>query len=81
LTPSQFSQLSDRLGRPVFLAFDQDENQAGPAAAQQLARHLEGVGVKTHLVNLPPKHDPNSYFLAGATAADFAACLQGAKLQ
>jgi len=46
-----------------------------------LARHLEGIGVKTHVVNLPTGHDPNSYFLAGATAADFAACLQGAELR
>lgn len=78
LTPTQFRQLSDRLTRRVYLVFDQDENQAGQGAAQQLARRLEGVGVKAHLVALPPGHDPNSYFLAGATAADFAACLQGA---
>jgi len=25
------------------------------------------------------KHDPNSYFLAGATAADFRACLEQAQ--
>jgi hypothetical protein len=25
---------------------------------------------------LPPRHDPNSYFAAGATAADFRACLE-----
>jgi hypothetical protein len=28
---------------------------------------------------LPAEHDPNSYFVAGATAADFAACLRGAQ--
>jgi hypothetical protein len=28
---------------------------------------------------LPPGHDPNSYFGDGATAADFAACLQQAQ--
>ena len=78
LTPTQFRQLSDRLTRQVYLVFDQDENQASQGAAQQLARRLEEVGVKAHLVALPPGHDPNSYFLAGATAADFAACLQGA---
>jgi DNA primase len=79
LTPTQFRQLSDRPGRRVDLVFDQDENQAGQGAAQQLARRLEGLGVKAHLVALPPGHDPNSYFLSGATAADFAACLQGAQ--
>ena len=28
-----------------------------------------------HIVQLPAGHDPNSYFVAGATAADFTACL------
>ena len=78
LTPTPFRQLSDRLTRRVYLVFDQDENQTGQGAAQQLARRLEEVGVKAHVVALPSGHDPNSYFLAAATAADFAACLQGA---
>jgi DNA primase len=79
LTPAQFGQLSDRPGRSVYLVLDQDENQAGQQAAQQLARSLENAGVAARIVHLPPSHDPNSYFLAGATAADFAACLQGAQ--
>ncbi len=78
LTPAQFDQLSDLPGRSVYLVLDRDENQAGQQAAQQLARRLENAAVAAHIVHLPPGHDPNSYFLAGATAADFAACLQGA---
>ena len=78
LTPAQFDQLCDRPGRSLYLVLDQDENQAGQQAAQQLAVGLEKAGVPTRIVLLPPGHDPNSYFLAGATAADFAARLQGA---
>lgn len=79
LTPAQFRQLSDPPGRSVYLVLDQDENQAGQQAAQQLAPSLENAGVAAYIVHLPPGHDPNSYFLAGATAADFASRLQGAQ--
>jgi DNA primase len=79
LTPAQFAQLSDRPGRLVYLAFDQDPNQAGQQAARQLARRLESAGVGARIVVLPPEHDPNSYFAAGATAADFARCLEEAE--
>jgi DNA primase len=78
LTPAQFQQLSDLPGRRVYLVLDQDENQAGQQAAHHLAHRLENVGLAAHIVPLPAGHDPNSYFLAGATAADFTACLQGA---
>lgn len=79
LTPAQLDQLSDPPARPVFIVLDQDENQAGRQAAQQLAHSLENAAVTARIVHLPSGHDPNSYFLAGATAADFAACLQGAR--
>ena len=79
LTPAQFAQLSDRPGRLVYLAFDQDPNQAGQLAARQLARRLESAGIGVRIVALPPEHDPNSYFAAGATAADFARCLEEAE--
>ena len=78
LTPSQFQQLLDRPAAPVYIVFDQDENQAGQLAAQRLAHNLESAGVAAYLVHLPPHHDPNSYFVAGATPADFAAGLQRA---
>jgi DNA primase len=77
-TSAQFEQLCDTPGRLVYIAFDQDDNQAGPRAAQALAQRLEGVGVAAPILRLPGGHDPSSYFLSGATARDFAACLQGA---
>jgi hypothetical protein len=36
-------------------------------------------GLTARLVLLPPGHDPNSYFAAGATAADFTHCLERAQ--
>ncbi len=79
LTSAQWDQLCDRPSRSVYIVFDQDENQAGQQAAHQLARCLESAGVAARIAHLPPSHDPNSYFLAGATAADFASRLQGAQ--
>jgi DNA primase len=78
LTPFQFHQLSEHPDRLVYIAFDQDENQAGQRAAHQLARRLAGVGVPARVVQLAAGQDPNSYFVAGATAADFADCLERA---
>jgi len=79
LTPAQLSQLSDQPGRGVYIAFDQDPNQAGQQASRLLAQHLESAGLRARIVSLPPGHDPNSYFTAGATAADFLTCLQQAQ--
>jgi DNA primase len=78
LTPAQFSQLCDRRGRPVYLAFDSDANHAGQQAADALAQRLQGAGLPVGIVELPDGHDPNSYFVAGARAADFARCLDRA---
>jgi DNA primase len=79
LTTPQFSQLCDQPDRQVFIVFDQDENQAGQRAAHQLAQRLAIAGISGHVVQLPAGYDPNSYFVAGATAADFTDCLQQAK--
>ena len=79
LTPLQFHQLSERPDRRIYIVFDQDENQAGQSAAYQLAQRLAGVGVPTSVVQLPTGHDPNSYFVAGATGADFSDCLERAQ--
>jgi len=76
LTPEQFQQLTDRLDRWIYIVFDQDENHAGQQASHQLAKRLADAGLRVHLVPLPPGHDPNSYFVAGASAADFTRCLQ-----
>ena len=79
LTPAQLAQLADQPGRSVYIAFDQDDNQAGQKTAHQLAQRLQSAGNRAHIVRLPHGHDPNSYFGAGASAADFAACLQKAE--
>jgi len=75
LTPAQLSQLCDGSGRQLFIAFDRDANHAGQQSAAALARRLQGAGLKVLIAELPEGHDPNSYFVAGATAADFARCL------
>ena len=78
LTPAQFQQLTDRLDRSIYIVFDQDENRAGQQASHQLAQRLADAGVCARIVPLPAGHDPNSYLVAGATAADFTRCLQQA---
>lgn len=79
LTDTQWQQLCDSSDRVVYLAFDQDANQAGQRAAQQLAQRLENAGMAAPIVHLPHGHDPNSYFVAGASAADFTVCLGAAQ--
>jgi DNA primase len=79
LTSTQVSQLAAPPRRPVYIAFDRDDNQAGQKASHQLARRLHGVGIPAHIVPLPHGHDPNSYFVGGATAADFIGCLERAQ--
>ena len=76
LTPAQLAQLCAPPRRSLFIVFDQDENHAGQQASRQLAQRLHCAGIGARLVPLPSGHDPNSYFAAGATAADFAACLE-----
>lgn len=78
LTPVQFAQLCEGPDRLVYIAFDQDQNQAGQQAARALARRLQTAGVAARIVQLPAGHDPNSYFSGGATAADFAVLLEQA---
>jgi DNA primase len=78
LTQLQLAQLCDA-PREVFVVFDSDLNGAGQHAALSLQHRLHSAGIRTHLVTLPDGHDPNSYFVAGATAADFQACLNEAQ--
>ena len=78
LTPAQWAQLTDQPGRSVYIVFDQDSNQAGQKASHQLALRLENSGLRAHIVQLPDGHDPNTYFVAGAQAADFTARLREA---
>ena len=79
LTPAQLAQLADSPGRCIYIVFDQDENQAGQKAAHQLARRLQDAGIAARIVQLPHAHDPNSYFVSGATTADFTDCLERAQ--
>jgi DNA primase len=79
LTAVQWSQLCDQPGRCVYIAFDQDANQAGQRASRLLARRLESAGLQARIVALPSGQDPNSYFAAGATASDFVACMEHAQ--
>jgi len=78
LTPAQLALFTDQPGRSVYIAFDQDDNQAGQKASHQLAQRLQAGGIRVHIVQLPHGHDPNSYFVAGASAADFTTRLQEA---
>jgi len=79
LTTAQWSQLCDQPGRCVYIAFDQDANQAGQQASRLLARRLENAGLQAYIVALPSGQDPSSYFATGATASDFRACLEKAQ--
>ena len=79
LTPMQLAQLCENPDPRVYVAFDQDENQAGQRAADALLQMLDQAGLKVRLVGLPAGHDPNSYFVAGASAHDFARLLEDAR--
>jgi DNA primase len=78
LTDAQLTQLRENRARCVYLAFDQDHNQAGQLAAELLRQVLAKRGLKVYRVGLPAGHDPNTYFVAGATAQDFARLLEEA---
>jgi DNA primase len=79
LTPEQHKQLCDRHDREVFIAFDSDANVAGQTAARKLAQSIEKAGLKAYVVQFPEGHDPNSYFVAGASPDDFVECLHYAE--
>jgi len=79
LTLAQMAQFAEQPGRSVYIVFDHDENRAGQKASHQLALCLKRAGLQVSLVQLPHGHDPNSYFVAGATAADFTDCLERAQ--
>jgi DNA primase len=78
LTPAQLAQLRENPDRCVYIAFDQDQNQAGQNAANALLHCLDQAGLHVRLVDLPAGQDPNSYFTRGATPKDFAHLLEEA---
>ena len=79
LTCGQLAQLCEPPARCIYVAFDQDENNAGQRTAHQLAQQLEHAHLEVRVVHLPHGHDPNSCFTAGGTAADFSNCLERAR--
>lgn len=78
LNARQFQQICDA-PRTVFVTFDSDANDSGQQASRQLVQRLHCAATEAYAVDLPPSHDPNSFFTAGATAADFTACLEAAQ--
>ena len=75
----QFAQLCRIGAGTVYICFDADTHGGGPRAAHRLSGQLRQAGVQPLRVALPPGHDPNSFFAAGATAADFQRCLECAR--
>jgi DNA primase len=78
LNQRQMKQLCDGQPRLVYLCLDADENGSGPAAAHRQRMHLLQAGLTVVCVELPPGHDPNSYFTSGHKASDFNECLERA---
>jgi DNA primase len=74
----QFGQLSDG-SRTVYIAFDDDANQSGRQAAEQLACRLAAHGISTRRVLLPEGHDPNSFFVGGGDAHRFQSFVEAAE--
>jgi DNA primase len=79
LTAAQMGQLCDSPARCIYIAFDQDENEAGQQSAQRLAQCLQSGHSTVRVIQLPDGQDPNSYFVRGASAADFSDYLERAE--
>ena len=77
LNRRQMAQLCDGEPRCVYLCLDSDE--PGQAAARILRGKLRQAGVQTRRIELPGGQDPNSFFCAGAAAADFQRLLDRAR--
>jgi DNA primase len=75
LNADQFGQLSDG-PRVVYIAFDDDANQSGRQAAEQLALRLAAHAISTRRVLLPEGQDPNSFFVGGGDARQFQSLLE-----
>jgi DNA primase len=69
LNRRQLEQLGDSSAQTIYVCLDGDD--AGAKAAQRLVQCLHAAGIDARRVELPGGHDPNSFFVAGATAADF----------
>jgi len=78
LNADQFRQLSDG-PRTVYIAFDDDANQSGWQAAEQLAYRLATHDISTRRVLLPEGRDPNSFFVGGGDAHQFQSLVEAAE--
>jgi DNA primase len=78
LNADQFRQLSDG-PRTVYIAFDDDANQSGQQAAEQLAHRLAAHHISTRRVHLPKGQDPNSFFVGGGDAHQFQSLVEAAE--
>jgi DNA primase len=79
LNSTQWAQLSTASSRTIYLCLDADGNGSGPRAARQLGMRLTEAGLEARRVELPCGHDPNSFFAAGADAAEFQRYLDRAR--
>jgi DNA primase len=77
LNQQQWIQLPE--AHRIYLCFDSDGNGSGQRAAAELSGCLRHAGREALCVALPAGHDPNSFFAAGAEAADFQRCLDQAR--
>jgi DNA primase len=77
LNADQFRQLCEGK-RSVYVVFDDDQNQSGQQAAQQLAQRLQARDIRARCILLPAGHDPNSFFVAGGDARQFQSLLEAA---
>jgi len=80
LNHQQLTELGQVGERRPYICFDADRNGSGQRAALRLSLQLRHAGVEALRVDLPQGHDPASFFAAGASAADFQRCLEGAHL-
>jgi DNA primase len=78
LNDGQFRQLLEGK-RTVYLTFDDDANQSGQKAAEQLAGRLGAHRIATRRVRLPEGQDPNSFFVEGGDAQQFQSLLEAAQ--
>jgi DNA primase len=79
LNNAQLATLCQPPPRRVYICFDADRNGSGQRAAHGFSIQLRHAGIEALRVELPDRHDPASFFAAGATAADFQRLLDRAQ--
>ena len=75
----QRAELCDGRERTVYLCLDADENGSGPRAARLWSQRLGQAGLRLLPVKLPEGFDPNRFFVAGGSAAEFSHFLEEAE--